>query len=127
MRGEGIFQSDAEPESKQHWPERCPEMFPEKGYLSDQCGTLMEVKREMMRKKYACLALAALLAFGGAAPVYAVEQEGRDGWKAEFTGKAIESNFTSSAFAEEISGLEPGDTIRIQIAVKNSSKKGTDL
>lgn len=22
MRGEGIFQSDAEPESKQHWPER---------------------------------------------------------------------------------------------------------
>ncbi len=39
MRGEGIFQSDAEPESKQHWPERCPEMFPEKGYLSDQCGT----------------------------------------------------------------------------------------
>ncbi len=172
MRGEGIFQSDAEPESKQHWPERCPERFqdaeggrkcfqrkgifrtnaepeskqhwsercPERfrdaeggrksfqrrGHLSDQCGTQMEVNREMMRKNYACLALAALLAFGGAAPVYAVEQEGRDGWKAEFTGKAIESNFTSSAFAEEISGLEPGDTIRIQIAVKNSSKKGTD-
>ena len=136
MRGEGIFQSDAEPESKQHWSERCPERFRDaeggrksfqrRGHLSDQCGTQMEVNREMMRKNYACLALAALLAFGGAAPVYAVEQEGKDGWKAEFTGKAIESNFTSSAFAEEISGLEPGDTIRIQIAVKNSSKKGTD-
>lgn len=80
----------------------------------------------MMKKKYACLALAALLSFGSAVPVHAVEREGRDGWKAEFTGKAIESNFTSSAFAEEISGLEPGDTIRIQIAVKNGSKKGTD-
>ena len=79
-----------------------------------------------MRKRYACLSLAALLSFGSAVPVYAVEQEGRDGWKAEFTGKAIESNFTSSTFAEEISGLEPGDTIRIKIAVKNSSENGTD-
>ncbi len=49
MRGEGIFQSDAEPESKQHWPERCPERFQDaeggrksfqrRGHLSDQCGT----------------------------------------------------------------------------------------
>lgn len=80
----------------------------------------------MRKKRYACLVLAALLSFGSAAPVYAVEREGKDGWKAEFTGKAIESNFTSSAFAEEISGLEPGDSIRIRIAVKNSSGKGTD-
>ena len=51
----------------------------------------------MMRKNYACLALAALLAFGGAAPVYAVEQEGRDGWKAEFTGKEIDYSKTYHA------------------------------
>ena len=80
----------------------------------------------MMKKRYACLGLAALLSLGSAVPVYAVDQDGRDGWKAEFTGEAIESNFSSSAFAEEISGLEPGDTIRIKVAVKNSSENGTD-
>lgn len=79
-----------------------------------------------MKKRYACLALAAFVLLGSAVPAQAVERQGKDGWKAEFTGNAIESNFTSQAFADEISDLEPSDTIRIRVAVKNSSKKGTD-
>lgn len=33
----------------------------------------------MMKKRYACLGLAALLSLGSAVPVYAVDQDGRDG------------------------------------------------
>lgn len=63
---------------------------------------------------------------GSVITAQAEEYKGKDGWKAEFAGEAIDSNFTSSAFAEEISSLQPGDSIEIKVAVKNSSEEGTD-
>lgn len=57
---------------------------------------------------------------------HAEEQQGKEGWKAEFTGKAIESNFSSQSLADEISGLQPGDSVEIKVAVMNSSGRNTD-
>ena len=79
-----------------------------------------------MKKRYGCLALAALLLMGSAVTVQADEYKGKEGWEAKFTGKAIESNFTSQSFADEVAGLLPGDSIEIRIAVKNQSGSGTD-
>ncbi len=79
-----------------------------------------------MRKRYGCLALAAFLVMSSAITARADGYKGKDGWKAEFTGKAIDSNFTSKAFAEEVTSLQPGDHIEIRVAVKNGSDKGTD-
>lgn len=79
-----------------------------------------------MKKRIGCLILAALMLTGVAATALADDYKGKDGWKAEFTGGAIESNFTSSAFAEEITSLQPGDRIEIKIAVRNNSDRDTD-
>lgn len=79
-----------------------------------------------MRKRYGCLALAVLLLAGSGITAQAEEQKGKDGWKAVFTGKAIESNFSSQSFADEVSGLQPGDSIEIKVAVENESGGGTD-
>lgn len=79
-----------------------------------------------MKKRIGCLILTALMLTGAAATALAEEYKGKDGWKAEFTGSAIESNFTSSAFAEEITSLQPGDRIEIKIAVRNNSDRDTD-
>lgn len=79
-----------------------------------------------MKKKYGCLVLAACLFACSVLTAHAVEQQGKSGWKAEFTGKAVESNFSSRSMAEEISGLQPGDSVELNIAVVNASDRGAD-
>ena len=79
-----------------------------------------------MRNKYGCLAMAVLLIAGSAFPVHAEEYTGRDDWKAQFTGKKLESNFESSDLAEAIYALQPGDQITIQLALENQHNKPTD-
>lgn len=79
-----------------------------------------------MKKRYGCLLLAALLLAGSALTVRADDYKGKDGWRAEFTGDAIKSNFTSQTFADEAASLLPGDSVEIRIAVRNSSGKGSD-
>lgn len=79
-----------------------------------------------MKKRLSCLALAALLSAGSVLTAQAKDQEGKDGWKAEFTGKSIESNFSSQSLADEISGMLPGDSVKIRIAVSNTSGGNTD-
>ena len=79
-----------------------------------------------MKKGYISLALAVLLLAGSGLSAHAEDYEGKTGWQAEFTGNAIDSNFTSKAFAEEVKDLQPGDSIVIKVAVKNGSEKGTD-
>lgn len=79
-----------------------------------------------MKKRYKGLALAVLLVAGSTLTVHAEDYEGKSGWKAEFTGDKIESNFTSQSFADEVKELQPGDSIVIRVAVKNGSQKDTD-
>lgn len=79
-----------------------------------------------MKRRFAGLALVTLLCAGSVLTVQAVDQEGRDDWKAEFTGKGIESNFSSQSLADEISGMLPGDSVKIRVAVSNASGQNTD-
>lgn len=48
----------------------------------------------IMKKRYISLVLAACLFAGSTLTAQAEVIKGKDGWKAEFTGKEIESNFT---------------------------------
>lgn len=79
-----------------------------------------------MKKRYRGLVLAAFLLFGSTLTVSAEDFVGNDNWKAEFTGDKLESSFTSEGFADEIKDLQPGDSILIKIAVKNSSGRETN-
>ena len=77
-----------------------------------------------MRKKILCLFVAAALSLGASCPAYAEEHEGSKNWKVEFDGSKMNSNFSSSELAEEISSIQPGDSIRLQVLVGNSSGEG---
>lgn len=79
-----------------------------------------------MKKRYGCIALAAFLLASNMLTVHAEDYEGERGWKAEFTGDGIESNFGTAEFVEQVQNLLPGDSITINVEVKNSSKKDAD-
>ena len=74
-----------------------------------------------MRKKILCLFMAAALSLGAPCPAYAEDHEGSRNWKVQFDGSKMNSNFSSSDLAEEISSIQPGDSIRFQVLVENSS------
>lgn len=78
-----------------------------------------------MKNRYWCLAAVFVLA-GSVLPVQAENYQGRDDWKAQFTGKKLESNFESSDLAEAIYALQPGDQITLQLALENQHNKSTD-
>ena len=46
-----------------------------------------------MKKKMLCLAMTAVMAVGMSSTVYAVDYVGDDGWRAEFDGDSLNSNF----------------------------------
>lgn len=79
-----------------------------------------------MKKRYGCIALAAFLLAGSVLTVHA-EDVRKDGWKADYTGDAIESNFSSRDFADAVENLLPGDSVTINVSVKNSSKKNANF
>ena len=73
-------------------------------------------------------ALSAVLALA-LAPVAARAESlaGADNWQVTFTsGKAMESNFDSKVFADEISQVQPGDDITLKVALKNEYPETTD-
>lgn len=79
-----------------------------------------------MRKKLLCLAMTAVVAAGATMPVYAEDYQGRDGWLAEFNGDEITSNFQSSDLADDASGIQPGDSITLNVSIANSADVDTD-
>lgn len=79
-----------------------------------------------MRKKIMCLLLAASLSLSCAALAYAEVHKGSKDWLVEFDGSKMNSNFSSSEMAEEIYSIQPGDSIELAVAVRNSSGETTD-
>lgn len=72
----------------------------------------------------------AVLVFALAASTIAVHAEDYtkdEGFAVTFTGEGIESNFTSSQIAAEISELQPGDSVTINVGVKNSDSRSADF
>lgn len=70
-----------------------------------------------------------IFAFALALPLSASaeSQEGASGWTVNYTTAGrIDSNFSSSAIQDAISGLQPGDDITFTITVKNTSTTTVD-
>ena len=59
-------------------------------------------------------------------PVHAEELTGSRNWLVEFDGEEMQSNFSSDEMAEEIYGILPGDTMDLQVAIKNSGEEAMD-
>lgn len=81
----------------------------------------------MMKKKPWRFAVLALALIGSVTGVHAEELTGRDGWAARFTGDKIESNFSNTELAEDVSGLQPGDSITINVAVENGADQAASF
>ncbi len=79
-----------------------------------------------MKKRILCLVTAMAMLIGMGSAVHAEEFQGSSAWKVEFDGKKMNSNFKSSEMTEEIYQIQPGDTIRLQVGIKNAGDKATD-
>lgn len=54
------------------------------------------------------------------------DTEGGSDWKVEFDGSKMSSNFTSADMKKDIFQLQPGDTMELQVGLKNTSEKDAD-
>lgn len=79
-----------------------------------------------MKKKILCLALMTVLVLGTSMNVMAKDLQGSGNWTVDFDGKKMNSNFTSQNISDEMSGVQPGDSIDMSVKVINSSADDTD-
>lgn len=79
-----------------------------------------------MKKKLLCLVIAAVMIAGTGMSAQAKDYQGKSGWLAEFDGKEIKSNFSSSDLSDEADDIQPGDSITLKVGIKNSSSGKTD-
>lgn len=79
-----------------------------------------------MKKKIMCLALATILTMGGVMQVSAKEYKGADGWQVTFDGEKLNSNFRDSDIADSMTEVQPGDSIELQVNLKNEDSGKTD-
>ncbi len=79
-----------------------------------------------MKKKWMGWLLACSMILGNAATVCAEDYKGDPGWAVNFTGSNMESNFNTSDINDAIYNLQPGDSIDISVALKNTAEKETD-
>lgn len=79
-----------------------------------------------MKKRILCLAMAAIMAVGIHTTAFAETLQGGSDWKVEFDGSKMSSNFTSADMKKDIFRLQPGDTMELQVGLKNTSEKDAD-
>ena len=79
-----------------------------------------------MKKRILCLAMAAIMAVGIHTTAFAETLQGGSDWKVEFNGSKMSSNFTSADMKKDIFQLQPGDTMELQVGLKNTSEKDAD-
>ncbi|MGI6095146.1 MAG: hypothetical protein ACOYBL_06905 [Lachnospiraceae bacterium] len=73
-----------------------------------------------MKKKVLALALMMLLLVTTSLTVYAEDRQGASGWQVTFDGKKMDSNFTNANMDDEIYNMQPGDSVELTIALKNT-------
>ena len=79
-----------------------------------------------MKKKLLCLVMGLVMLAGSSLTVFAEDYQGRTDLLAEFTGDEIRSNYSRSDFTDEFSQVQPGDSVRMNIAIRNSDDSETD-
>ena len=81
---------------------------------------------KMMKKAMSFLIAAGFL-ITLATPVSAESQTGSDQWQVAFDGQKMKANYTAADFADSFSDLQPGDTVSIEITLKNVCGEKADL
>lgn len=79
-----------------------------------------------MKRKLACLVLAAIMIMGSSLTVYAEDMKGADDWEVVFDGKDVESNFSSANIDDAVYAIQPGDTMEMWVTIRNKSDIDTD-
>lgn len=80
-----------------------------------------------MKKKILSLALTASLAVSMPLAVHGETSYGSSDWKVSFIeGDKMESNFKTSDLDEVIYGMQPGDNVVIELALRNENSSVTD-
>ncbi len=79
-----------------------------------------------MKKRILCLVLGLVLTAGMSMTALAEEHQGAAGWQAEFNGKDIVSNFDNTLIADSVTQVLPGDSIELNVTIKNSDSRETD-
>ena len=80
-----------------------------------------------MKKKIICLCLAAGLFFSTVLPARAENYEGGSGWQVSYSGGSkLNTNFKTSSFSDTIRQIQPGDTVKFSILLKNEDSAVTD-
>ena len=60
-------------------------------------------------------------------PALAEDYYGAEDWACSFSGKALETNFTSDTLSDQVTAMEPGDSLTMDIAVKNDGTAAMDF
>lgn len=79
-----------------------------------------------MKKKILCLAMMALMVIGTPLTAHAEHYEASKNWNVSFDGSKMQDNFTNAQVTETILNIQPGDSITVQINLKNNDSKKTD-
>lgn len=79
-----------------------------------------------MKKRILCLAMAAVMTVGIPTTAFAETLQGSSGWEVTFDGSKMNSNFSSADMSADIFQLQPGDTIELQVGLKNNAEKESD-
>lgn len=79
-----------------------------------------------MGKKILCLVMAAMMTVGTSVTAFAEDFVGDQGWEVNFNGEKMDSNFDSSSLSSEVYKLLPGDSISLQVGIRNSGEGETD-
>ena len=79
-----------------------------------------------MKKKILCLAMAMMLMLSMSVNVLAEDFEGSKDWTVSFDGEKMDSNFKSAEMTEDILNIQPGDSITLQVNLKNADDEKAD-
>ena len=80
-----------------------------------------------MMKKTAAMILSVIMIWGLAVSALADEIIGRDDMLVTYTADGtLEDNFDSNDFSDSISGLQPGDSVKLTIRLKNANANGSN-
>lgn len=80
----------------------------------------------MMKKRFMCLAMALMVLFITLTSVQAKELVGSDQWKVSFDGNQVSTNFGKDQMNDELSNIQPGDSLTLKVHVKNKTDQATD-
>lgn len=79
-----------------------------------------------MKKKILSLAIAGIMVVGVSMTAQAEDYKGSNAWLVKFNGTKIESNFASEQLADDMTNVQPGDSITFQVNLENAGKDDTD-